>query len=192
MTSKILVSAAAALLTTLASTALSPNLNQSPITPITCQKTCQVTNDLVQLLSHLEGYSPFIYKDSAGNDTIGIGHLITAHDHIQEPLLPPDASKLLANDLQPKAADVNKAVQRPLYQNQFNALVSFTFNVGTGNLHKSQLLRKVNANDDAAVPSQFMHWTHAGDEVIEGLIIRRRAEANLYAATPKDTSAVSH
>lgn len=70
-----------------------------------------------------------------------------------------------------------------LTQNQFDALVSFTFNLGEGSLKSSTLLKKVNANpSDTTISSEFLKWNKAGGKVIDGLTKRRQAEAKLYFA----------
>jgi lysozyme len=72
-------------------------------------------------------------------------------------------------------------VKSNVTENNFSALVSFTFNVGTGNLRKSTLLKKVNANPkDPSIPAEFMKWTRANNVVLKGLVRRREAEAKLY------------
>ena len=72
-------------------------------------------------------------------------------------------------------------VKSDVTENNFSALVSFTFNVGTGNLRKSTLLRKVNANPkDPSIRAEFMKWTRANNVVLRGLVRRREAEAKLY------------
>ena len=72
-------------------------------------------------------------------------------------------------------------VKSDVTENNFSALVSFTFNVGTGNLKKSTLLRKVNANPkDPSIRAEFMKWTRANNVVLKGLVRRREAEAKLY------------
>ena len=72
-------------------------------------------------------------------------------------------------------------VKSDVTENNFSALVSFTFNVGTGNLRKSTLLRKVNANPkDPSIRAEFMKWTRANNVVLKGLVRRREAEAKLY------------
>jgi lysozyme len=66
-------------------------------------------------------------------------------------------------------------------QNQFDALVSFAYNLGPGNLKSSTLLKKVNANpEDESIRLEFMKWVKAGGKTLKGLVRRREAEANLY------------
>ena len=68
-----------------------------------------------------------------------------------------------------------------LNQNQFNALVSFAYNVGTGNFSSSTLLKKVNRNpDDLTIKDEFLRWNKAGGKVLNGLTNRRNEEADLY------------
>jgi lysozyme len=75
---------------------------------------------------------------------------------------------------------VNTAVTVPLSQNQFDALVSWVFNLGNGNLQASTMLKVINSGDHAGVPAQIKRWNKAGGKVLDGLIRRREAEALLY------------
>lgn len=152
--------------------------------PVTCVKTCQLSDSGYALIRTFEGYSPYIYKDSAGLDTIGYGHLILKGEAFKVPLLPADAQLLLERDAGAKIRDVNKAVHVPLNANQFSALVSFTFNVGSGALNSSTLLKRVNAELHSEVPAQLMRWVNAGGKRIQGLVNRRFAEGELYSLTP--------
>ena len=71
-------------------------------------------------------------------------------------------------------------VKCPLSQNQFDALVSWVYNLGPANLQASTLLKVLNAGDYAGVPAQIMRWNKAGGKVLEGLTRRRQAEADLF------------
>lgn len=97
-----------------------------------------------------------------------------------------EATEILRNDLQKYADAVSKAVTVPLNDNQFDALVSWCYNVGPGAVAKSTLVRKLNAGDYAAVPSELAKWNKAGGKVLKGLTRRRAAEAALFTskATP--------
>ena len=69
----------------------------------------------------------------------------------------------------------------PISQHQFDALLSFTFNIGTGNLARSTLLRKVKANPkDPSIRGEFSRWVHGGGKRLPGLVRRRKMEADLY------------
>ena len=94
----------------------------------------------------------------------------------------PYAELLLAADLASAVACVNRAVQREISQNQFDAMVDFCFNAGRGNFLQSTLLKKVNLGDFAGAVVQFGLWVHAGGEVVPGLVRRRKAEAALFQA----------
>jgi lysozyme len=79
------------------------------------------------------------------------------------------------------AKRVDELVTSNINQNQFNALVSFAYNVGTGNFASSTLLKKVNKNpNDLTIKAEFLKWNKAGGKVINGLINRRIEEADLY------------
>jgi lysozyme len=79
------------------------------------------------------------------------------------------------------AARVSKLVTAPLDQGQFNALVSLCYNIGPSNFEKSTLLRKVNFNHfDPSIRAEFLKWNKAGGNVLKGLTIRRKAEADIY------------
>ena len=75
---------------------------------------------------------------------------------------------------------VLRLISVPLTQGQFDALVSFTFNLGAGALQRSTLRRKVNREEHADVPAEFSKWVWAGGRKMNGLIKRRKAEAELY------------
>jgi lysozyme len=90
------------------------------------------------------------------------------------------ALELLANTLGNYEKAVNDYVKVPLTQNEFDALVSFTYNLGAGNLLSSTLLKKLNAGDKAGAANQFDVWTKAGGKVLQGLVTRRAAEKALF------------
>ena len=135
---------------------------------------------IIGIIKHFEGYSPFIYKDAAGYPTIGFGHLIKSGERIEEPLLGEAAEKLLARDVAPKVAAVNARVSVPLFQGQFDAVLSWTYNLGEGALKSSTMLKKINAGRHEEVPAQIKRWNRAGGKVLKGLERRREAEAALY------------
>jgi len=76
---------------------------------------------------------------------------------------------------------VSKLVTSPLDQGQFNSLVSLMYNIGPANFEKSTLLRKVNFNHfDPSIRAEFLKWNKAGGNVLKGLTIRRKTEADIY------------
>lgn len=93
------------------------------------------------------------------------------------------AEALFLNILRKFEVQVRRLIKVKLNDNQFSALVSFAYNLGVGNLQKSTLLRKLNANpNDSTIRDEFMRWTRAGGKVLNGLVRRRQAESDLYFA----------
>jgi lysozyme len=148
--------------------------------PEPCLGNCQPSPVAIGLIQQFEGYSPIVYEDAAGYPTIGFGHLIKPGEKIEEPLLGDAAEKLFQQDLKPKAAAVNARVSVPLFQGQFDAVLSWTYNLGEGSLKSSTMLKKINAARHEEVPGQMKRWNKAGGKVLKGLERRREAEAALY------------
>jgi lysozyme len=134
------------------------------------------------LTEQFEGLRLTAYQDSVGVWTIGYGH--TGLD-VQPGLTitQEQAGALLLQDVAGAVAAVNRLVTVPLTQNQFDALVDFTFNEGQGNLASSTLLRELNAGNTAGAAAQFLVWVYAGGVKLPGLVTRRQAEADLFQAT---------
>jgi lysozyme len=87
---------------------------------------------------------------------------------------------LLIKDVLSAEKSVLRLIQAPLTDGQFDALVSFTFNLGGGALQRSTLRRKVNRQEHEDVPAEFMKWVWAGGKKLRGLVRRREAETRLY------------
>ena len=134
----------------------------------------------LELTRRFEGLRLTAYQDSCGVWTIGYGH---TGGRVRKGLTitEPEALELLTTDVLSAAACVNHAVQSPINQNQFDALVDFVFNLGIGNFLSSTLLHKVNACEFDAAKSEFLRWNHAGSRTLEGLTRRRQAEADLFS-----------
>lgn len=147
--------------------------------PPTCSP-CDISTEGLALIKHFEGFSPYVYIDAAGHPTIGFGHLIKDGETFKEPLLGQAAHDLLLADALFAVNAVNQRVEPRLFQGQFDALASFTFNLGGGAFGKSTLLKRVNAERHADVPEQFMRWVYAGGKKLRGLERRRKAEAVMY------------
>ena len=139
----------------------------------------------LELIKSFEGFYSKPYLDPIGIPTIGYGatyypdkRKVTMKD---KPLTEKEASDLLKEMMITYENDVKRLVKRELNQNQFDALVSFTYNLGAANLGKSTLLKKVNANPcDKTIKDEFLKWSKAGGKVLNGLTRRRNAEAELY------------
>lgn len=119
------------------------------------------------------------YQDQKGVWTIGYGH--TAGVRPGQTITQDQAVQFLFEDVSSAVACVNKAVTVKLSQPQFDALVDFVFNLGSGNFRASTLLRDVNAGNFPAAVSQFDLWDHCGGVVNNGLLRRREAEAKEFS-----------
>lgn len=146
---------------------------------------CDLSDAGLSLIKKFEGYSPFPYKDSAGLWTIGYGHLIKPGEDIPSPLMGEAADNLLRSDAGFAVRGVNRDTSIGLLNTQFDALVSFTFNVGTGAYRSSTLRKRVNSGIHDDVPNQFMRWVYVTKggkkQRVRGLARRREAEASLYS-----------
>jgi len=132
----------------------------------------------LDLIKEFEGFRPLPYLCPAGVWTIGYGHTrgvksTTARVTKQE------AERLLREDVADTAKYISAKVAVPLTENQFSALVSLVFNVGTGPIDKT-LGRKLNQGDYAGAASEFGRWCHIGTAKVYGLVRRREAETALF------------
>lgn len=132
----------------------------------------------IALIKEYEGLRLGAYLCSAGVLTIGYGHTggVKEGDLITEQ----KAEQLLQDDLKKFENGVLRLVRVPLTQNQFDALVSFAFNLGVGNLGKSTLLKMLNDRDYKGAASQFIRWNKAAGKELAGLTRRRIAESELF------------
>lgn len=133
----------------------------------------------IDCIKRFEGFSATPYEDVVGKLTIGYGHLIMPGECFAV-LSYDEAEGLLRRDLGQAEKAVTDLVTQPLSDNEFDALVSFTFNLGRNALRDSTLLRMVNAGNMEAAADQFLRWNHAGGKVVAGLTRRRQAERSLF------------
>ena len=145
------------------------------------------------LFKEWEGLVTHVYLDSGGEPTIGIGHLLTRSERTsgkivirgratqyRDGLSEQQCWHLLEQDLEGVEKTVNQAVMVPLNQNQFDTLVSFTFNVGDAAFCGSTLLRLLNQRQYDQVPAQLMRWVRDNGQVVQGLVNRRQKEIALW------------
>lgn len=134
----------------------------------------------LQLIERSEGFSSSVYNDVAGIPTIGYGHRVLPDESFPNGITQAQAQAILANDVRNAEAAVQRLVTVPLTQNQFDALVDFTYNLGSANLASSTLLKDLNAGNYDAAANQILLWDHAGGKVQPGLQVRRQAEFTLF------------
>lgn len=150
-----------------------------------------ISNKGLSLIKEFEGLRLNAYLCSAGVPTIGYGSTfypnggkVKMGDKLNDEK---EAEFLLHKTVERFENGVNRLLDKTsVTQSQFDALVSFAFNLGLGNLEKSTLLRKVKTNpNDPSIADEFLRWNKAGGKVLAGLTRRREAEAKLYFANQK-------
>lgn len=105
-----------------------------------------------------EGCVLKVYPDQCGIDTIGIGHRLKPGESFPNGITRDQALDMLAKDIATAEAEINRDVKVPLTQNQFDALVDFTFNCGNGAMHQSSTLTKLNAGDYQGAADALLLW----------------------------------
>lgn len=139
----------------------------------------------IDLIKSFEGFRSKPYLDTGGVPTIGYGSTFyedgTRVKLTDSPITEQKAQTMLVNILKGFVASVNDLVISKINQNQFDALTSFTYNLGASNLKSSTLLKKVNLNpNDQIIRLEFLKWVNDNSHQIPGLVTRRTKEANLY------------
>lgn len=148
-------------------------------------KITKVSKDCLDVIKLYEGFKSKPYLCPANVPTIGYGNTfytngkkVTLSD---ESITEEKAVELLKDTLARFEQYVDSYCRDDINQHQFDALVSFCYNLGPANLKSSTLLKKVNANpNDVTIRDEFMKWTKAGGKTLQGLVKRRKSEADLY------------
>ncbi|ALE03060.1 lysozyme [Bartonella ancashensis] len=144
----------------------------------------KISKEGFALIQQWEGLRLDAYRDSTGIWTIGYGHTAKAGEptvYSGMKITKAQANTILRHDLVQFEQAVDKAVSQPLSNEQFAALVSFCYNIGTEAFFASTLLKKLNKGDYSAVPAELQKWINAGGKRLQGLVHRRAAEAGLWA-----------
>ena len=138
-----------------------------------------ISQEGLSLIKKFEGCELEAYKCAADVWTIGYGSTkgVKEGDTVSQE----EADKLLLHEMEEYEGYINDMVNVDLEQNQFDAMVSWAFNLGPANLKASTLLKVLNAKDYEGVPAQIKRWNKAGGKVLQGLIRRREAESLLFA-----------
>jgi lysozyme len=154
-----------------------------------------ISEKALKQIKHHEGVKNTPYRCPAGLWTVGVGHVLYPEqirlkfqDRLQYPLRiehfrkfsNEEIDEILQADLARFEAGVRRLCPRNLSQSRFDALVSFSFNVGLGNLQKSSVRMKHNRGDFEGAAESFMLWTKAAGRVLPGLVRRRNDERLMY------------
>jgi lysozyme len=139
----------------------------------------------IEMIKFFEGFRSAPYKCPAGIPTIGYGATFYPDGKkvtmVDKAITEQEGTVLLQNMLVSFEKYVDSYCVDTITQNQFDALVSFAYNLGPANLKSSTLLKKVNANpEDETIHLEFMKWVKAGGKTLKGLVRRREAESQLY------------
>lgn len=144
----------------------------------------KLDEDGIQFIKDREGLRLKAYDDGGGVWTIGYGHAKGVKKG--QVINTATAEKLLKSDLAESEGAVDALVNVELTQNQFNALVSFAFNVGVGAFRKSTLLKVLNKGEYGKVPNELSKWVKDNGKVVQGLVKRRALEAAMFMDDAED------
>jgi len=131
-----------------------------------------------EFIKDFEGCKLEAYQCSGGVWTIGYGH--TRHVQEGDKITNKEADAFLVKDIEMVEHHVDRLVNVHLLRNEWDAIVSWCFNLGCGNLRSSTMLRVINSGDIDKVSEQIVRWDKAGGKVVAGLTRRRKAEAELF------------
>ena len=137
-----------------------------------------ISEEGLSLIKKFEGCELKAYRCAANVLTIGYGTTKGVTEDME--ITKEEAESILKEEMHEYEGYVNDMVKVPLKQNQFDSIVSWVFNLGSGNLSSSTLLKKLNNSEYDEVPAQIKRWNKAGGKVLDGLIRRREAEALLF------------
>lgn len=143
-----------------------------------------VSDKCINMIKHHEGFVRKPYQDPIGLWTVGVGHLIGDGKKLpkewNKEFTDEEVDNILCDDLERFEIGIQRLTKVPLTQSQFDALVSFSFNVGLGNFQSSTLRSKLNRGDYEGASNEFPKWRKAGGKILPGLVKRRADERALF------------
>jgi lysozyme len=145
----------------------------------------------MELLKRSEGFRSRVYLDTQGHPTIGYGHKLHRPEDFPKGITQEQAVQALACDVDDAEEAVGRLVKVQLTQGQFDALVDFVFNLGSGRLAESTLLKVLNAGHYDVAAHLLLHWDHAGAKELSALKTRREAEFALWHKATKTNGPAS-
>ncbi len=154
-----------------------------------------ISDQGINFIKEFEAFRSGLYNDAVGHCTIGYGTLVhrgncsgSEPDEFKSGISEERATELLRQEVGRIEGVINTSVTVSLNQAQFDSLVSFAYNVGTGAFKNSTLLKKLNQGDYAAVPVELNKWVKGGGKTLPGLVRRRAAEAIMFTDGTYPTS----
>lgn len=143
------------------------------------------SKNCIDLIKKFEGFRSESYQDSVGVWTVGYGSTMWPDGKKVQPgqrMTIQEAEAVMTWELTRKGKEILSGLPTTIInQNQYDALISFAYNLGVGALLKSTLFKKLKVNpNDPSIRTEFMRWVNAGGKRLTGLVGRREAEANLY------------
>ena len=135
-----------------------------------------------ELIKRFEGLSLKTYYCPANIPSVGYGHALNKHEmqKFKNGITEAQALELLQEDIRKAELAVSLFIKAPLTDNQYSAVTSFTYNVGSAALQRSTLRAVINRSEHELVPTELMRWVYAGYRKLSGLVLRRVAEGQLY------------
>lgn len=140
----------------------------------------KTSQNALTLIKKYEGFSAKTYICPAGKTTIGYGHVLKSGEKFLRAISKQDAEEILKKDVEITETELEKLITINITQNQFDALVSLAYNIGSGNFAKSTLLKLLNTGDIKATSEQFNRWIYSNGKVLDGLKTRREEEKLLF------------
>ena len=140
----------------------------------------RISSEGLELIKSFESFSHKVYICPAGYKTIGFGHVVKRDENFKKGISWFEAERILYEDIRSAENATLRLIRVPLTQGQFDALISFTFNLGAAALQRSTLRRKVNREEHDEVPEELLRWVWASGKKLPGLIKRRYAEGMRY------------
>lgn len=137
-----------------------------------------VSQRLVDMIKGFEGFRAYPYTCPGGSLTIGYGTTVKPGQYTS--VTKEQAEAMLRKSISGFERSIKNLVKVPLSQNQYDALVSFTYNVGAGSLKRSTLLKKLNSGDYQGAADELLRFTKSNGKVLQGLVKRRERERNLF------------
>ena len=155
----------------------------TPKTSIQDKQKYSLSDNGMKLLEQFEGLRLEAYLDSASIATIGFGSIRYPNGNkvkLGDKITKAQAKEYKLHDLKEFEFTVNTSVKVPLTQNQYDALVSLSYNIGSSAFKNSTLLKKLNSGDYKGAAEQFLVWNKVNSKKVQGLVNRREAERNLF------------